>query len=128
METKIIEKKDNPLFNREEVVLEIVSNVSPSNSEVAKVVSEKLSSTEDKVKVNGIYGNFGTHVFTVYANVYKTVSDKEKTEIKTKKERDSEKKAEEERIKTEAEARKAEKEAASKPAEESAETKSEESE
>lgn len=112
METKIIEQKKNPLFKREEIVVEVVSDVSPSNADVAKLVAEKLSSSEDKVKIKGIYGNFGTHIFTVYANVYETVSDKEKTEIKTKKERDAEKKAEEERIKADAEARKAEKEAA----------------
>lgn len=93
METKIIEKKNNPLFNREEVVLEVVSNVSPSNSSVAKLIAEKFSSSEDKVKIKGIYGNFGTHVFTIHANVYKTIGDKEKIEIKTKKERDAEKKA-----------------------------------
>lgn len=106
METKIIEEKENPVFNRKEVVLEVVSEISPSNNEISKLIAEKFSSSEDKIKIKGIYGNFGTQIFTVYASVYKTVEDKDKTEIKTKKERDAEKKAEEERIKVEAEAKK----------------------
>ena len=110
MENKIIQEKENPLFNRKEVVLEIVSRVSPSNSEVQKLVSEKFSAPEEKIKIKGIYGNFGTHGFTVYANIYKTVKDKETTEIKSKKEREKDKKAFEERAKIEAEERKKSKE------------------
>jgi ribosomal protein S24E len=117
MEMKIIEQKENPLFKRNEVLLEVVSNVSPKNSEILKAIAEKLSVPEENVKVRGIYGNFGTHVFSVYANVYKSSADKESTEVKTKKERDAEKKSFEEKMKLAAEEKK-----------KSTETKSEENE
>ena len=114
MREKLIEEKQNDLFNRKEVVLEISSDISPSNTDVQKLIAEKFSVSEANIKVKGIYGNFGTHEFTIYANVYKTVQDKETTEIKTKKERNAEKKAEEERIKAILE----EKKKAAKPKEE----------
>lgn len=110
MEMKIIEQKENPLFKRNEVLLEVTSNVSPKNSEILKAIAEKLSVPEENVKVRGIYGNFGTHVFSVYANVYKSSADKESTEVKTKKERDAEKKAAEEKMKAASEEKKKSKE------------------
>lgn len=105
MEIKITEQKESPLFKRKEIVAEITSESSPKNSEVSKLIAEKLSVSEENIKLNGIYGKFGTHVFTVYANVYDSIQDKESTETKTKKEREAEKKAEEERLKAEAEER-----------------------
>jgi len=110
MELKIIEEKENPLFNRREIILEIKSKISPKNGEVLKLVSEKFSIPEEQVKLKGIYGKFGTSIFEVFANLYNTIKDKEETEIKTKKERDAEKKAFEENIKAIAEERKKAKE------------------
>lgn len=89
---KIIEQKENPLFGRKEIIVEVVSNVSPSNPEISKLISGKFSAPEDGVKVKGIYGSFGAHKFKVLANVYKSKEDKEKTERKTKKEIEAEKK------------------------------------
>jgi ribosomal protein S24E len=115
MEAKIIKEKENPLFNRNEIILEINSLTSPKNEEVLELISKKFSTPPEQIKVKGIYGKFGTNTFTIYGNVYKTVLDKEKTETKTKREREAEKKAleeakkaEEERKKTEAETKVAE--------------------
>lgn len=102
MEIKITEQKESPLFNRKEIIAEIKSDSSPKNSEVSKLIAEKLSVSEENIKLNGIYGKFGTHIFTIYANVYDSIQDKEATETKTKKEREAEKKAEEEKAKAEA--------------------------
>ncbi len=106
MEIKINKEEENPLYNRKEVVLEIVSNISPKNDEVLKAVAEKFSIPEEQIKVKGIYGKFGTTSFEVYANIYNTVKDKEETEVTTKKERDAKKKAELDRIKAAAEEKK----------------------
>jgi ribosomal protein S24E len=106
MELKITKEKENPLFNRKEVVMEFNSAVSPKNEDILKLVSKKFSVPEEQVKLKGIYGKFGTHVFEIFANIYGTVKDKEETEIKTKKERNAEKKAIEDRIKATAEERK----------------------
>jgi ribosomal protein S24E len=110
MEMNIIEEKDNALFNRKEIILEIISKVSPKNEDVLNLVSDKFSTPPERIKIKGIYGKFGSSTFNVFANIYNTIIDKEKTEIKTKKERDSERKAFEERIKSEAELRKKSKE------------------
>jgi len=115
METKIIEEKENPLFNRKEIVLEVSANVNPKNSEALEMVSKQFSTPAEQIKIKGIYGKFGTHKFKIFANIYKTIQDKEKTEVKTKQEKATEKKADEE-------AKKVEKE---KPAEEQTETKEE---
>ena len=110
MELKIIKEKENPLFNRKEVVMELNSAVSPKNTEVLDLVSKKFSVPEEQIKLKGIYGKFGASIFEISANIYETVKDKEDTEIKTKKERDAEKKAFEDRIKATAEEMKKSKE------------------
>jgi ribosomal protein S24E len=130
MENKIIEEKENPLFNRKEVTLEVSSNVNPKNDEALKIISEQFSTPEEQIKIKGIYGKFGIQRFKIIANIYKTLADKEKTEVKTKQEKEAEKKAVEEMKKAEEERRKAEAEAkaeAEKPTEENTEeTKTEE--
>lgn len=125
METKIIAQKENLLFKRKEILIEVTSNTNPTKQEILKILAEKFSVPEENIKLNGIYGNFGTSVFSVYANIYDSIADKDSTEIKTKKEKEAEKKAEADRIKSEAEEKKkiAEesakaKEEAEKPAEE----------
>ncbi len=108
---KILEEKENPLFNRNEVILEITNEVVPSNKEVEKLISEKFSSNPQKIKIKKIEGRFGSKNFKIIANIYSSENDKNNIEIKTKKQRDAEKKAaEEERKKAKEEKKKAEEE------------------
>jgi ribosomal protein S24E len=106
METKIIEQKENPLFNRKEIILEVSSTSSPKNDEASEMVSKQFSVPAEQIQIKGIYGKFGTQKFKIIANVYNSIADKEKTEVKTKKQREAEKKAELDRIKAEAEEKK----------------------
>lgn len=99
MKPKIIKQHENHLFNRKEVVLEMESSVSPKNADVLKIVAEEFSVPEENVKISGIHGKFGTHIFNVHANVYKSHKDKDETEIKTQKTREAERKALEEAMK-----------------------------
>ena len=114
MEVKIIEETRNELFKRREIKLDIKSDSSPSNKEVEKWVSENFETDVDTIKLKGIYGNFGSQNFSVSVNIYDSFEEKDRTEIKTKKQRDTEKKVLAERLKAEFEARKIEKESAEK--------------
>lgn len=99
MKPKIIKQHENHVYNRKEVVLEIESKVSPKNADILKMASEEFSVPEENVKIQGIHGKFGAHVFNIHLNIYKSKKDKEDTEIKTQKQRAAEKKAVEEAMK-----------------------------
>lgn len=87
MKTQIIEKKENPLFNRNEIILEIESEIVPSRSEVEKIISEKFSAQPETIKINKIASNFGSKIFKVTAHIYSSKKDKYSTEVNVKKER-----------------------------------------
>ncbi len=111
MKIKILEEKENPLFNRKEIKLEIEADVTPSHVEVEKLISEKFSTAPENIKINFIKGKFGIKKFLVITKIYKSKQDKDNTEIKTKKQREAEKKeAEDERKKLAEEKKKAEEE------------------
>ena len=128
MDVKIIEEKENPLFNRKEIKLEIETELTPNYADTEKLIAEKYSTDLENIKINNIKGKFGVHKFFITANVYNSKKDKDNFEIKTKKQRDAEKKArleeekklaeEKKKAKEEAEAAKIE---ATKPAEETKE-------
>jgi len=106
MEMKNVHEKKNLVFDRKELKANIISEITPSNKDVIEFLSKKLSVPEDGIKINGIYGRFGSKEFRVEANIYKSKEDKVKVERKTKKEVENEKKEAE----AAREARKAEKE------------------
>jgi len=81
---KIIEQKENPLFNRNEVKISVEADVTPSNAEVEKFLSEKFSSSIENIKIKRILGKFGAKVFTIIANIYSSEKHK-KIESKNKK-------------------------------------------
>ena len=108
MELKIIREKHNLLFNRKEILAEIDSEITPKIIEVEKILSEKFSKPIENIKTKRIKGKFGSKTFEINANIYDTLEDKERTEIKTRKQRAAEKKIKDERIKSEKEAKKAE--------------------
>ncbi len=93
MELKIIDKKDNLLFNRKEIEASVGAEVTPRRQEIKELISEKLSIPPEVIKLKGIHGKFGSKNFTIKANVYNSIEDKEKIEPKSKKEKEEEKKA-----------------------------------
>ncbi|MDP2628279.1 MAG: hypothetical protein Q8P15_00070 [Nanoarchaeota archaeon] len=107
---KIIQEKENPLFGRKEIQIEVVAKITPKKDEAEKLISEKFSVSLDGIKIKQILGKFGSNHFKIIANVYKTKEEKEKTEFKSKKEKEAEAKALEEAKKIEEE-KKAEEEA-----------------
>jgi ribosomal protein S24E len=86
MEIRIISDIKNPLFNRREIQGEMESDSTPKREEVLKVLSEKFSVDSEDIKIKFIRGNFGSKNFSVSANIYDSKEDKDKWEIKKKKE------------------------------------------
>ena len=82
---KILEKKENPLFNRKEIQMSIEAEVTPSNSDIEKLISEKFSTQIENIKIKKISGKFGSKTFTVFVNIYASKKDKENIEPKSKK-------------------------------------------
>ena len=88
---KIIEKKENPLFNRQEIKTSIEADITPSNADVEKFLSEKLSAPVENIHIKKIAGRFGTNTFTITANVYSS-NEHKKIESKAKKSKKSKEK------------------------------------
>jgi ribosomal protein S24E len=99
MELKILTEIQNPLFKRKEIIGTINEEVTPSKIDVEKLISEKFSTTPEKIAIKIIKGSFGSKDFKVQANIYENSEDKETTELKSKKQRDAEKKASLEAVK-----------------------------
>ena len=97
MEFKTISDIENPLFNRREIEGEIHTEVSPSRQEVAKLLSEKFSVPVENIKIRTIMGKFGSKVFIVGTNIYKSKEERDKVEIIKKKDAEAEKRREEEK-------------------------------
>ncbi len=110
MEIKNIEEIKNPVFERKEVQVLVVTEITPSYKEALGALAKKFSVSEDSIKIKGIYGKFGIKEFEIKAHVYKSKEEKDKIEKKTKKEIEEEKKAVEAAKKAAQEAKKAEEE------------------
>ncbi len=110
MAINIIDEKQNPLFNRKEVLLEVEAEITPSHADAEKIISEKFSTQPDAFKIKKIEGSFGSKVFKISANIYPSKKEKDDIEFKTKQEREAEKKAAVEALAAKAEAEKPAKE------------------
>ena len=90
----ITEEKQNPLFDRKEIKAEIEAEITPNREGVLKMLSEKFSIKQENIKIKSILGKFGSRIFTIQANIYNSKQEKDKMEIKKKKEINAEKKLE----------------------------------
>ena len=82
---KILQEKENPLFNRKEIQVNVESEITPSNLEIEKLISEKFSIPVENMKIKKILGKFGSKTFTIIANIYNSEEDKNEIEKKSKK-------------------------------------------
>lgn len=106
MEHKIIKKEKNPFLSREEIILEIENETSPSFSDVLNLIGKG----EDLAVVKKIEGNFGKQSFTAEVFVYDSAQIKKGVEVIPKKirkklEEEEKKRIEEEKAKAEEEAK-----------------------
>lgn len=84
---KIIHEKENNLFNRKEIQIEINSKITPKKSDTEESISKKFDVPKENIKVIRILGKFGSNNFVITANLYKSKEDKDKTEATSKKEK-----------------------------------------
>ncbi|MFH1801440.1 MAG: hypothetical protein ABH804_01240 [archaeon] len=96
MELKITKEKENPLFNRKEIIAEIYSETAPSRESVINLLAEKFSVNPEVIKIKKILGKFGSKTFELSANIYSSKEEKDSIELKKKKEAELEKKSTEE--------------------------------
>jgi len=82
---KIIEKKENPLFNRKEIIFQIDSEITPSRVEVGNLIVKEFSTSLDKIKIKSILGKFGSKNFKVNVFIYDSEENKNSVEPKRKK-------------------------------------------
>ncbi|MFH1238227.1 MAG: hypothetical protein ABIH79_03115 [archaeon] len=110
METKIIKRDKNPFLEREEIIMEVISETAPSFEDIKAIIGKDANLTI----VKKIQGRFGKKIFIVEAVVYDNVEVKNKIETipqKVRKKMEAEKKVEDDaKKKVEEEARKAEEE------------------
>lgn len=95
MKFEIKKQTRNPLFNREEILLEITADNNPRNEDVLNF----LKKDPETCVIQEIQGNFGRNVFEAGVYIYDSVKDKETTEyipMKTRKKLEEEKKKKEE--------------------------------
>ena len=116
METKIIKQEKNPFLKREEIVIEIITEVAPSSDEIKKIIGKDV----DLTVVKKIQGYFGKKVFVAEAVIYDNAEAKKKIETipkKVRKKIEADRKTEEDAKRKAEEAKKAEEEAKSEEAE-----------
>ncbi len=89
---KILQEKENPLFNRREIQVNVESEVTPSHLDTEKLISEKFSTPIENIKIKKILGRFGSKTFTIIAHIYASKEDKKNIEKKSKKGKVEEKK------------------------------------
>ena len=80
---EIIEKKENKLLNRTEIVaLDEYLDITPSREEVRKKIAESLKANEELVVIKNIFPIFGKRSATVIAHIYENKEDCERVEPK----------------------------------------------
>jgi len=110
---EVLKELKNDLLKRNEVEVVITQDKNPTTEEAIQAIAKQFKASEDTIKIKGINGKFGSHEFTIGANIYNTKEDKDTIEVKTKQEKEAEAKAKEEASKEAAAP-----EEAAKPAEE----------
>ena len=71
MEVEVVERRDNPLLYREEVVLRVKKEATPSRKEAKELVVAQTGVSPENVVVKRIYGKTGAREFLVEAYIYK---------------------------------------------------------
>ena len=86
MELKVTKEQKQPLLKRiyVEAELQFPGKATPSNADVAKALSDRMSSAADAVVVRHIFTDFGKNAACVEAFVYESKALLDSTEAKHK--------------------------------------------
>jgi ribosomal protein S24E len=90
---KILQKKENPLFSRTSLKVEVEhkGKPTPTNADIKKRVAELMKVDEKLVVIEHIYTKFSAGVSEVIAHVYKNEKALENVKIKKKKKKEAKK-------------------------------------
>lgn len=94
MELNITQEKQNPLFNRKEILGTIKADNPPKKQELAQELGNKFSAAPEAIRIVEIKGQYGIKEFNFKANIYESKKEKNEIELISKKEREKEKSAE----------------------------------
>lgn len=81
---KVLEDKENFLFNRKEVKILVESDSNPKYQEAEAIIVMEFKAALENIAIKRIKGEFGQHSFVISAFIYKSKEDKEKYEPKPK--------------------------------------------
>ncbi|MEK6890526.1 MAG: hypothetical protein AABX03_00130 [Nanoarchaeota archaeon] len=96
---EVIQKHKNHLLDREEVIVVVKEEITPSKNSLQEKIASHFKSSKENVVIEKIEGKFGKKEFTVYSKIYDNNKSREKFEVISKKQRDAIKKAAEETAK-----------------------------
>jgi len=82
---KILKNFKNELLNREEIIMELEQNVTPSKQEVTKKLSDELKKPGENIVIEKINSKFGSKKFIIFAKSYNNAEEKAKYETIPKK-------------------------------------------
>ncbi len=71
MEAEIVEKRENPLLSRDEILLKVVADVTPSRKEVKELAAAKTGASPELIVVKRIGGKAGSREFLAEVFVYR---------------------------------------------------------
>ena len=80
----IIKEKKNPIFDRREIEVNAVMNITPKIKEAEEFIGKEFSANPENVKIKKIKGRFGSNSFVITANIYASKEEKDKIETKIK--------------------------------------------
>jgi len=81
----ILNQKENPMFSRKEIEINLETDITPKITEAEEFVSKEFSANPESVKIKKIKGKFGSNNFIITANIYSSKENKDKIEPKLKK-------------------------------------------
>jgi ribosomal protein S24E len=80
----IIHEKKNPIFDRKEIEVATVMNITPKIKEAEEFIGKEFSANPENIKIKKIKGRFGSNNFVITANIYSSKEEKDKIETKIK--------------------------------------------
>lgn len=105
LKMEILQNKKNNLMHREEIIVTLHSDITPSKIQIIERISEQMKKSPENIVVEKIQGSYGTRNVKVYAKVYDDLISKQKFEVvsrKTRKKSAEEAKKSAEAVKVEA--------------------------
>lgn len=84
---KAIQENKNKLLHRDEVIIEMHSEATPSKEQALKTVSEHFKISPENIVISKVGSRFGSKSVKIRAKIYENHEAKKKYEIISRKER-----------------------------------------